>query len=286
MKTLLISTDFSAVATHAAEYGYNLAKQIKADIVLCNAVTVPAEVPQAGVVVWPMEEYNVLMEDSGNELKKLKDQLENYKTENNFEPAITYVNETGVLSDILKVTIADHNVDMVIMGTHSASGFNHFFFGDHSRNMIDHAKKPLLLVPPTAKISAIKKIAFATDLKQPEKDLESIYKLILLARQLGAEILLTHVFDEEFQPTELQEWSKQYLVDLSNKADYPHIYYRLIRNSNTEHGLEWLCEHGQVDLLCMVHRHHGFFDNMFNGSHTKRMADHLRIPLLVLPEQA
>ena len=73
MKTLLIPTDFSANAKHAVEYGYNLAKQIKANVMLCNAVIVPAEMPQAGFVIWPMEEYDVLMDDSADELKKLKD---------------------------------------------------------------------------------------------------------------------------------------------------------------------------------------------------------------------
>jgi len=33
MKTFLVATDFSANARHAAEYGYNLAKQIKANII-------------------------------------------------------------------------------------------------------------------------------------------------------------------------------------------------------------------------------------------------------------
>jgi nucleotide-binding universal stress UspA family protein len=285
MKTLLISTDFSTVATHAAEYGYHLAKQIKADVILCNAVTVPAEVPQAGVVVWPAEEYDVLMEESKNEIKHLKHRLQSSDSEDNFEPSVTYINESGAVSEVVDTIIAGHQVDMVIMGTHGSSGFNHFFFGDHSRTMIDHTNKPLLLVPPSATISPVKKIAFATDLKRPEKDLEFIYDLIPLARQLDAEILLTHVFDEQFQPSESQDWIKQYLVDLSNKADYPHIFYRLIKNSRTENGLDWLCEHGHVDLLVMVHHQRSFFDGLFNGSHTKKMADHLRIPLLVFPDK-
>jgi hypothetical protein len=48
MKTLLIPTDFSANSKHAASYGYNLAKLIKANVGLCNSVIVPAEIPQAG----------------------------------------------------------------------------------------------------------------------------------------------------------------------------------------------------------------------------------------------
>jgi nucleotide-binding universal stress UspA family protein len=286
MKTLLISTDFSTIATHAAEYGYNLAKKIKADVILCNAVTVPAEVPQAGVVVWPMEEYNVLMEESDKELKSLKSHLENTEPEGYFRPMIKIINETGVLTDIVNVIVADHNVDLLIMGTHGASGFSHFLLEDHSRKMIDGAIKLLLLIPPTAKITQIKKIAFATDFKQPEEDLKAIYNLIPLARLLNAEILLTHVYNEKQHTPEFQEWLKRFLFDISNKADYPHIYYRMIKNSNTESGLDWLCMHGQVDMLAMVHRQHNFFDNLLRGSHTKKMANQIPVPLMVIPENS
>jgi hypothetical protein len=43
MKTILFPTDFSENAKHAIRYGYYLSRQIKADIVLCNAVIIPAE---------------------------------------------------------------------------------------------------------------------------------------------------------------------------------------------------------------------------------------------------
>jgi len=286
MKTLLISTDFSKTATHAAEYGYNLAKQIKADVILCNAVIVPAEIPQAGVVMWPMEEYNVLMEDSDSELKSLKAQLESKSRVDSFNPPVKIINETGMFTDIINAIVRDHQADMIIMGTHATSGAAHFLFGDHSRKMIDQTSKPLLLVPPQAQIAPVKKIAFATDFKQPEKDLESIYNLVPLARLLNAEILITHVSNEKYQPDDFQKWLNQFLSDLSNKADYPHIYYRIIKDSNTETGLDWLCGHGNIDMLVMVHRKHGFFDSIWNGSHTKKMADQISIPLLVLSEKS
>ena len=284
MKTLLISTDFSKTATHATEYGYNLAKQIKADVILCNAVIVPVEIPQAGVVVWPTEEYNVLMEDSENELKSLTARLESKNSSAGINPAVKVITETGMLTDIVNVIVEDHQADMIIMGTHATSGAAHFLFGDHSRKMIDQTSKPLLLIPPQAQIASIKKIAFATDFKQPEKDLESIYNLVPFARLLNADILITHVNNEKYQLADFQNWLDQFLSELSNKADYPHIYYRIVKDSNTETGLEWLCGHGHIDMLVMVHRKHGFFDSIWNGSHTKKMAGQISIPLLVLPE--
>jgi len=151
--------------------------------------------------------------------------------------------------------------------------------------MIDSLTVPLLLVPATASNVPIKKIAFATDFKHPEKDLESFNDLIPMAKLLDADVLLTHVYDEKNQSPEFHKWVKQFLGELSNKANYPNIYYRLVKNSQTENGLNWLCEHGWIDLLAMVHRKHNFFGNLLNGSHTQKMADHITIPLLVFPER-
>jgi len=281
MKTILLPTDFSANAKHAAEYGYRLAKQIKANVMLCNAVIVPAEMPQAGFIAWPMEEYDVLMDESADELRKLKAVLADDKDA--FKPLISCFNEVGSTADVVNSIIAKKKIDLVVMGTHGRTGLSGFLLGNHSRMLIDSITKPLLLVPAQAPETSVKKIAFATDFKQPEKDLESIYDLIPLAKSLNAEILLTHIYDGKDQSPEFRKWIKHFLAELSDKADYPHIYYRLVKNDLAEKGLDWLCEHGEVDMLAMVHRPHNFFDNLLKGSCTQKMAAHISIPLLVFP---
>ncbi|HAL83053.1 MAG TPA: hypothetical protein DCO83_13125 [Mucilaginibacter sp.] len=283
MKILLIPTDFSANSKHAAEYGYRLAKKMKTAVVLCNAVIIPAEIPQAGFVAWPMEEYDVLMNDSTDELKKLKAWLE--QGSKGFKPAVTCFNEVGATTDVVNDIIAKNKIDLVVMGTHVAGGLSGFLLGNHSRIMIDGVSKPLLLVPGQAPDTQVKKIAFATDFKHPDKDLDSIYDLVPLAKSLGADILLTHVYDEKKQSPEFQKWVKQFLTELSDKSNYDQIYYRLVKNNQTENGLDWLCANGQIDMLAMVHRPHNFFDNLLNGSHTQKMAAHISIPLLVFPEK-
>jgi len=283
MKTLLIPTDFSANAKHAAEYAYRLARQIKAEVMLCNAVIVPAEMPQAGFVVWPMEEYDVLLNGSTEELQKLIADLEQGK--NGFKPSITCFNEVGTVTDVVNAVLAKKKIDLVVIGTHNSSWLTSFLLGNHSRIMIDGISKPLLIVPTQAPETQVKKIAFATDFKHPDKDLESIYELVSFARSLKAEILLTHICDEKSQSAEFQKWIKQFLTDLSDKVSYPHIQYRLVKNNHAENGLQWLCEHDSVDMLAMVHRPHNFFDNLLRGSHTQKMAVRISIPLLVLPER-
>jgi nucleotide-binding universal stress UspA family protein len=277
MKKFLFPTDFSANAKHALDYGYSLAKQVKANIIICNAVIEPAEVPQSGLVSWPLEESELLLEDSSHELRLLREHLEGKEETISFNPIVTCRNEAGTLMDMVNHLGHDLDIGLVIVGTHGSSGLTTLLLGNHSRQMIDEITRPLLLVPPAAPILPIKKIAFATDFKNPSKDLECIYTLITLARPLNAEILITNIFDED---EHVAEW---FMNELVNKANYPHIYYRVIEASHTVAGLDWLCEHGDIDMLAMVHRSHNFIDSLFRRSQTQKMANHIPIPLLVFP---
>ncbi|RWY53769.1 universal stress protein [Mucilaginibacter gilvus] len=279
MKTILITTDFSPNAAHAAAYGYNLAKQAKANIMLANAINIPAEMPQSGMIVWPMEQENELMDGSTTELQKLKAHLEQNDYSDNFRPSVSYVNEAGRVTDVIE-HIADKNIGLIVIGKHSSDGLSTFLLGNHCSTLIDTVNKPLLIVPEAAPIKPVKKIAFGFDFNHINKQLDSIYQLIALAKPLNADILLTHVYKEQ-QSTSLQLMTDELITDISNKANYPHIYYRAIKNSDTEKGLNWLCEHGHIDILAMEHRHYNFIEDILNLSHTQKMAAHIAIPLLV-----
>jgi nucleotide-binding universal stress UspA family protein len=285
MKTILIPTDFSANATHAAEYGYQLAKQIKGNVILCNAFVVPVEMPQASMVVWPMYEYDEIEQSCSSDVKTLKERLEKANP-TGFHPAIKCINEAGALQDVINDMVHHHNIGLIVMGTHGASGLSGFILGNHSRRMIDNATKPLLLIPPKAKVLPIRKIAFATDLENIAQDFDAIFELITYAKLLNAEILLAYVDDLKYHTRDFIKHMESLLTDLSNIANYPLIYYRLVKSRNTESGLDWLCEHGQIDMLAMVHRSHTFFDAIINGSQTKNMEDHITKPLLIFPAKA
>jgi nucleotide-binding universal stress UspA family protein len=283
MKTFLFPTDFSADAKHVVAYGYSLARQVKANILICNAIIEPAEIPQTGMVSWPMEESDLLLKNSQHELDILKKYLEDKEETISFNPAINCISEAGSVTDIINNVSHNHNIGLVVAGMHGNSGLGTLLLGNHTSKIIDFVKRPLLLVPPSADITPIKKIAFATDFKNPDYDLECILTLITLARPLNAEILITHIVDEGGHDAEFQHRVDKFMVNVSDKADYPKIYYRAVNAKHTIKGLDWLCDHGTIDIMAMVHRSHNFFNELFNGSHTQKMAKHIAIPLLVFP---
>ena len=177
------------------------------------------------------------------------------------------------------------DIELVVMGTHGAGKLDTLLIGNHSRRMINNTKGPILLVPASAALKPIRKVAFATDLKDPEKDLKAIYDLIPLLKKLNAELLLTHIYNGDDPTYKFKQHVQQLLAELSNKANYPNIFYRIVNSGKAERGLDWLCGHGHVDVLAMVHRKQDLLDKILIGSHTQKMADHINIPLLVIPEK-
>jgi nucleotide-binding universal stress UspA family protein len=283
MKKILIATDFSANAAHAAKCGYALAARLKTDVILCNAFIIPAEIPEGGALVWSQYDYDQIVKDNNEELVLFKNKLEAEELKGDFRPSINCISEIGKVSEVIDEIIQKYEVELVVMGVHGSSFLNDLLLGNHTRQMIDRANCPLLLVPASAEGIEFKKIAFAMDFHEVEKDLETIHKLVPILKKLNAELLLTHIYHEDDYTFKFQKHIAEFLVELSKRADYPNIYYRIVKSEKIERGLDWLCAHGHIDVLAMVHRKRSFLEKIVQASYTQKMAGHICVPLLVLP---
>ena len=280
MKTLLLSTDFSTTGDHAVKYGYHLAQSIKANVILCHAFRIPAEVPQAGIIVWPMDSYEELSHENEEMLNRLGTTLRRSHKVGDFMPHIKLLNNTGTLRDVIQNVDNSEKADMIVTGTHY-SGFNSLLMGNHNKELINYLSKPLLLVPPGAKLKSPKKIAFASDFKHPDQDMKLILSLMPLIKILDAELYITHI-QPTGQHTEHQLWLSQFLTDIAKQAIYSNVFSKIISDDDLVSALKRLCNGREMDLLVMVHGRHGFFESLFKGSYTKKTAKNTKVPLLAL----
>lgn len=276
MKSLLLLTDFSESGNHAVEYGYHLAKHLKMNVVLCNSIDIINETN----MLWPAEAYPDMVADSEAELQKLKEYLEHMDLTAGFHPGICGESKLGRLADVAEMVMNEIDISMVVIGTHR-KGFARFLLENHAKSLIDSLNCPVLIVPQEAQPGEIKKIAFATDFKDHKRDLKSVYQLIPIAEQMGAKILLAHIHKGNLESIKKAE--EAFLTEISNKANYPHIFYSCVENDNTEEGLCHLCDIQQVDLLVMLHRSRDFFEQIFDKSNTHTMAGKIKVPLMVIP---
>lgn len=285
MKTILIPTDFSPNADHAAFYALELGKKMKAGLILCNAIMVPAAARMSPQVAWPLMDLGTLRKDATHQLKKLSDQLKKSSLDAGISieehPPVEVSAEVGTVPEMLKVLVEKEKVNLVVMGTSGVGGLNRFFLGSTSRDLIDKANFPILLVPPGTDFKPLKRIAFATDLS--EGDLELIHSLTFFARPFNAEILIVHITPDDFDQEVNKKKIDDFLNEVTCKLHYHKIYYRHVKDRSVNEGLTWLTDHVDIDMLAMVHRRHSFIKRLFEGSHTQKMAVHVKLPLLVFP---
>ncbi len=287
MKKILVPTDFSSAAKNAGHYAMHLAKEMKVDVKLCNAILVPAEAPMAERVAWPLADYSTLKQESEAELKsevKSMDRLFDLESPDDFyHPKIDYITEVGRVKDVVTNLGHHQDISMVVMGMSGATGPGKFLMGGNSHALVEAAAFPILLIPKEARFKKIDKIAFATDLS--DSDVEMIHLLAGFARIFDAEILIIHISDSsaDHQPKD-QPAIDIFLNEVTNKVNYHKIYYKYIWNVDVDSGLDWLIAQGKISMLAMVHRNKSLFSKIFKGSHTQRIKNKVDIPLLVLPE--
>jgi nucleotide-binding universal stress UspA family protein len=286
MKTILVPTDFSPAAYNAARYAIHLAKKFNAGIDLCTAIKVPAESVMAAQVAWPLEDYDSLKKDAETEfeylVEKLSQEEQAIDNQSSFHPTFRYYNDRGEVTDYVSDLVDEHKANIVVMGMSGAGSFSRFYLGSNSKEMIEKANFPLLLIPANVNFKEINKISFATDLSS--QDIEILTSLAYFARPLNAEILITHVIQENNINSDGQRKIDDFLNNVTCKVNYPRIYYRSIQSSGINEGLNWLTENGHIDIMAMVHRQETFFTKLLKSSHTQQMARSIHVPLLVFPE--
>lgn len=286
MKMILIPTDFSLAAKNAARYAMHLAKEMHANIKLCNAVMVPVEVPLAAYVTVPLVTFEAMEEAAQGELKRTANkmaELDQIETASDtYHPVIDYEVGIGSVSYVVTNLVHNYKVNLVVMGMTGASGVMHFLFGSNSRAMVEATNFPVLFVPFDASYRKLNKIAFATDLSKA--DITVIHVLAGFARVFNAEILLVHISDDAPDgDSEFRKKIDEFLTEVTNKVNYHKIYYQHVLNERVGDGLDWLAEYGQIQILAMVHRKQNILYRLFKGSYTQRVRKQIEIPLMVFP---
>ncbi len=117
-------------------YALNLAKSIAANILLCNAIKVPANAPMAAQVAWPLVDYNTLQEEVTREFEQLTEKIQEAGPAKNLPayPIIQYKSLPGSVSVVVKNLFEKEKACLVVMGLSGEGAISRFFLEATVRN--------------------------------------------------------------------------------------------------------------------------------------------------------
>jgi nucleotide-binding universal stress UspA family protein len=149
IKKIVIGIDNSPYAEHAAKYGFDIAEKFNAKVGLVHIIEptimpTPIDPMGAGTMQGPLVgdiEVMDIQSDAGETL------LERFSKKFGKNVDVTHFNEFGDTADGIISCAVEFKADLIVVGTHSRSGFDRLIMGSIDEHVVRNSEIPVLVVP-------------------------------------------------------------------------------------------------------------------------------------------
>lgn len=275
MKTIVVPTDFSPVATNAMNFAADMAVNINASLLLFHVYQVPVSMTDVPVVLVSADELKKSSEAKLEELKEGLVHISSGKIKIYTEARLGDV--TDELGDLCKHI----QPFAVVMGTKGASGVERILFGSTTLTTIRHLTWPVIVVPPGKEYGkGIKKIGFACDF---QKVVEStpVQFIKQMVREFGAEL---HVLNVDYENRQFKPETPEQSLLLHTLLEDLDPNYHFISHVDIEDGINEFAETNNIDLLITIPKKHKLLEGLFRPSSTKQLLTQSHVPVMCVHE--
>jgi len=193
MKTILVPTDLSSNANNALAFADSIAKSQKAKIVLLY-VYVPTIGKYNSISGLIAEEIVTAKKQALRKMEKIAEKYISGK----YSIAIEVHDPVDtIVAEAIKI-----KADLIVMGTHGATGLKKLLFGSNTAKVIAHAKTPVLAVPQRYRPKKIKKVICTSDLNGLGKEIKAITSVTKALKAKTEVVYMQYVKDQTATATD------------------------------------------------------------------------------------
>lgn len=280
-KRILVPTDFSKNALNAVRYALDLYAKLNCEFYFLNVFRLDSYITDTLIIPEPgSAQYEIAKSKSEEGFLKLFDMLQLHQ--DNPKHSYYTISTFNFLSIAIKQTIADKDIDLVVMGTKGISSSRGVIFGSNTVNTIEKVTEcPVLAIPEDVRFSTPKEIVFPTNYKSVFKHRELRY-LVEIAKMHDTAIRVLYV-TKRTDLSERQENNKQLLEDIFRTVD--HSFHTLSEKRVAE-GLTAFVESRDSDMIAFINRKHFFFGSVFSKPLVKEIGYDATVPILALNDNS
>jgi nucleotide-binding universal stress UspA family protein len=274
MKTILVPTDYSAVAKNAAIFAFNLAPQLKAEkIIFYNSYQAPPVLTENVAPAMPIMDIETIRTISDEGMKHFVESVQAHCPPGlQVEPMAEYGMISSDIEEISKTTGAD----LIVMGITGTSKVEEVLIGSTATSVVRHTKVPVIIVPGDARLMQVKNVLLATNLKKVVET-TPVQPIKNLLDATGAKLYVLNIEEKDNDKISEKTYQKELLNSLLSEYN-PQFYFE--NNHDFIAGINEFVEANNIDLIITIPRKHGFFKGLFKESHSKKLAFHSRVPLM------
>ena len=270
MKRILVPTDFSKQAEYALRVAAQIAKKNNSEIYLLHMLELPHQGNDAISSGSAIPQIMFFKDMAINKLEALIDA--DFLEGINVSEIIQFEKAFDGIMEISK----KNKVDLIVMGSHGASGYEEMFIGSNSEKVVRSSEVPVLVIKNETEEFKADKLVFASDFSDEIK--KPFAKLIEFATIFNSHLDLVMInTPNSFKSTAVAEKIMTDFLEGTNFTNYSnHIY----NDVNVEKGILNYASSVDADLIGMCTHGRTGFSHFFNGSISEDLVNHTVRPVI------
>ena len=176
-------------------------------------------------------------------------------------------------------------MDLVVMGTKGADGLKGVFIGSNTFNLAQKIDKPIIAVPRNTFFQEMKRIMFCSDFNN-HQNIERLAPLKEIAMLFNSEIRICHFRTSPDMHPSGERMNESAEEDKYFGGEVKHTF-KIINSGGILKGINnYLQIKSDIDMVAVVNHKRSTMASLFRTDHTKKLAFHASMPLLILSETA
>jgi nucleotide-binding universal stress UspA family protein len=273
MKKILTPTDFSSCALRASETAIALAKVANAQIHFLHLFSIPANwLYQEGYQDKMYTDVSEKVALANKKLEQLVALAQKQNVDATFQ--VDFNDDKKTINKYIK----NHNIDIIVMGSHGADGMKELLVGTNAQKVIRSASVPVLIVKENNASVLVPEIVFVSDFEA--EAMKPFQKVIGIAELLKARVHLLYINTPAFfnDNMSIENSMETFVALASERLAKASIYSDFL----FEDGIQHYCDKYDIGLVAIATHSRRGFSRMLIGSDAERVINHLTTPVLSL----
>lgn len=271
MKRILVPCDFSDPAVQAFKFAVDIAKESRGEVILLNVVELPVMHESVLMPTLSFEEAFIkdMKAHAEKNFAKMKDK---WAKEG---PKVTSFVEFGGATPTIRDFVKDNKIDLLVMGTHGASGLKEFFVGSNTEKIVRTSEVPVIAIKGQVKMSSIKNIVFPNTFGMEQEELTLKVKALQNFFKATLHVLYVNTpssFRRDIEvKKEMKAFAKRFML-----KDYT---LTIFNDYSEEEGLRNFVADTKADMIAMSTHGRRGINHLMSGSIAEDVVNHLTCPI-------
>ena len=279
IRKILVPVDFSETGTLALEHASFMARLAKADLLLLHVLPIQEyhfEIPEPVMRIENHDEVNTIVEQKLADL--VADVRERYGCK------ATSISARGKVAHEIMEVAKDQKTDLIIMGTHGASGFEEFFIGSNAHKVVTVAPCPVITVQTHAT-----RLGFSTIVLPIDRTMHSREKVTVALKMAELFVAKIHILGL-LENTDTHEADKLNIVldQVQHSVEKTGLPFtrKVIKGDNLAVEALKYSKEISADLIIIMTEHESEMNGIFLGARAKQIVNHSSVPVMSIKPHA